>query len=331
MERERSTTVSQLEGLIAQFKNSQYSDSQIVDQMFSVCLILKTSFPTSSFSFGTEFTPTKQIAPFKFGANQDSSDESISLSDSESEEDRVPPKKKPVAKKRPAAFGSGGGSEESDSEDEDSEEEVTPAPKTLLKKKKKAVSDSESDSDSEEGTKRTPKRLLKKKKDPNAPKRPMSAYLLFCLAKRGAYREAHPEARIIEVSKALAEMWKGLPDSAKAIYQEQAAQAKVRYEEEMRQYQAKQEEDAPVAKSKAPQPKIKKEETASPAKKPLSAYMFFAREKREEVKAKHPEMGFGDLTKEMAVMWKEMNETDKQVWTDKAQADMDRYKKELNN
>ena len=45
-------------------------------------------------------------------------------------------------------------------------------------------------------------------KDPNAPKRPMSAFLSFSNSKRTLVKENHPDAGNAEVSRILAQMWK---------------------------------------------------------------------------------------------------------------------------
>ena len=49
-------------------------------------------------------------------------------------------------------------------------------------------------------------------KDPNAPKRPMSAFLSFSNSKRAQVKEEHPNIGNAEVSRILAQMWKDAPD-----------------------------------------------------------------------------------------------------------------------
>ena len=45
-------------------------------------------------------------------------------------------------------------------------------------------------------------------KDPNAPKRPMSAFLSFSNSKRAQVKSRHPDIGNAEVSRILAQMWK---------------------------------------------------------------------------------------------------------------------------
>merc|ERR1712168_1219767 len=56
----------------------------------------------------------------------------------------------------------------------------------------------------------------RKKKDPNAPKRPMSAYFLFMNATRPTVRKENPDASIGEVAKILGKMWGEIEPAEKA-------------------------------------------------------------------------------------------------------------------
>merc|ERR1712210_194654 len=63
----------------------------------------------------------------------------------------------------------------------------------------------------------------RKKKDPNAPKRPMSAYFLFMNATRPTVRKENPDASIGEVAKILGKMWGEIEPADKAKYDKDAA------------------------------------------------------------------------------------------------------------
>merc|ERR1711972_361820 len=75
-----------------------------------------------------------------------------------------------------------------------------------------------------------------KKKDPNAPKRPLSAYFFFMGEKRPEVTAANPEYKIGDIGKALGQMWRELDASAKAPYEKKAEAAKKKYSEEMAAY-----------------------------------------------------------------------------------------------
>jgi hypothetical protein len=306
------TTISELESLIAKFKESSYNDASVVDEMLNKIFELKNTFVTTPFSqlaqFGSEFTPDKKRAPRPKTTAASDSDESSSLSESESEsseEEEKVPKKKPAlkvsAKKKPA-FGGGGGSSASDSSDSDSGSDSEERP--VVKRKKMP---------------------LKKKRDPLAPKRPMSAYLIYSQDKRAEVKQAHPDWKLTDTIKHLAMKWKDMPDAEKEVYVQKAGQEKKRYEEEMRQYEAKNsaQEESPK-KSATP-----KKEARSDVKKPLSAFMLFVRDKRQEVKSQKPELSFGDLSMELAQMWKGLSDDGKKIWLEKAHEDLIRYQNEL--
>merc|ERR1711981_519839 len=74
----------------------------------------------------------------------------------------------------------------------------------------------------------------RKKKDPNAPKRPMSAYFLFMNATRPTVRKENPDASIGEVAKILGKMWGEIEPADKAKYDKDAAAAKKKWEAERR-------------------------------------------------------------------------------------------------
>merc|ERR1719447_2373129 len=81
------------------------------------------------------------------------------------------------------------------------------------------------------------KRKKKKKvKDPNAPKRPITAYFFFAADKRPEIRAQHPEYTITEVASQIGQKWRSLDDEDKQPYEEKAAKDKDRYLRELTAY-----------------------------------------------------------------------------------------------
>lgn len=78
----------------------------------------------------------------------------------------------------------------------------------------------------------------KKKKDPNAPKRPMTAFLYFSQEKRAEVKEANPEMKGTEFSVELGRMWKEdyADEGSRKKWVNAAAKDKARYDEEMKEY-----------------------------------------------------------------------------------------------
>ena len=76
----------------------------------------------------------------------------------------------------------------------------------------------------------------KAKKDPNAPKRNMSAYFLYSIDIRPSVKEQNPEATFGDIARLISAKFKELSDDEKKIWQDKAAEDKVRYEREMAAY-----------------------------------------------------------------------------------------------
>merc|ERR1711865_555615 len=87
--------------------------------------------------------------------------------------------------------------------------------------------------------KEEPKAKTKAKKDPNAPKRGLSAFMFFSTDKREDIKAANPGCSFGDVGKFLGEAWAKVDDKAKAKYQKQADNDKVRYEKEKAKYDKK--------------------------------------------------------------------------------------------
>ena len=79
----------------------------------------------------------------------------------------------------------------------------------------------------------------KRKKDPNAPKRPLSAFFLYCADERAAIKAVHPTHSVGEVAKELGEKWNKVTPEVKAKYEAKAQLDKSRYEKAMAEYKNK--------------------------------------------------------------------------------------------
>ena len=177
----------------------------------------------------------------------------------------------------------------------------------------------------------------KAKKDPNAPKKPRSAYLIFCADKREEAKEELGEgAAPKDILSHLGTMWaeaKQDPDEFNK-YQELAEKDKERYKEEMGESEEAESEDKPKkaktlkAKSESDsEDKPKKAKTKAKAKsdseedkpkKKMNAYVLFSKENRAQVKEENPDMDSKAVTKELAQQWKDLDDDEKQEWKDKA-------------
>ncbi|KAM5566350.1 high mobility group B protein 7-like [Rosa sericea] len=100
-------------------------------------------------------------------------------------------------------------------------EVVTKKPPTERKK---------SSTSSQPNAKRAKTDKAKKSKDPNAPKRPLTAFFLFMNDFRKAYKEANPDSKGVKmVAKEGGEKWKLMTDEEKKPYMDKAAELKDEY------------------------------------------------------------------------------------------------------
>lgn len=78
----------------------------------------------------------------------------------------------------------------------------------------------------------------KRKKDPNAPKRPQTAFFLFCADHREALRQQFPDLRIGEIAKKLGEKWAQCDGEKRAKYEGIANDQKETYKRQMEAYKS---------------------------------------------------------------------------------------------
>ena len=76
----------------------------------------------------------------------------------------------------------------------------------------------------------------KKVKDPNAPKKGMSAFMLFSNEHRNKIKADNLEASFGEIGRKVGEAWKALSDKQKQTYVKKAEADKKRYESELQTY-----------------------------------------------------------------------------------------------
>lgn len=77
------------------------------------------------------------------------------------------------------------------------------------------------------------------KKDPNAPKRPLSAFMYYSQHARAGTKEANPDASFGDLGRLLGASWKELSEQDRTPFTEKAAHDKQRYDQEMETYKDK--------------------------------------------------------------------------------------------
>merc|ERR1712194_239745 len=114
---------------------------------------------------------------------------------------------------------------------------------------------SSDDDDSGDDKAKKPKRA---KKDPNAPKRPMNAYMLYANSVRAQIRKDNPELSIGDTSKEISARYKKISADEKAELEVQVAKAKEKYKKEMAVYEITEPKETKKSKSKGKSVESKK-------------------------------------------------------------------------
>ena len=150
-------------------------------------------------------------------------------------------------------------------------------------------------------------------KDPNAPKKPLSAYFLFSQEERLKVKAENPDYSITEVAKELGKRWATLNPDIKTVYEQRYQDARRIYETEMNTYK----------------PKKKKDPNAP--KQPLSAYFIFSTEERLKVKEENPGFSICEVAKELGRRWAEMDPGVKQRYQQRAEEERQKYDNDMAN
>jgi hypothetical protein len=113
--------------------------------------------------------------------------------------------------------------------------------KSASRKRSLSITDKEvsapvSSSKSKDSDKNTKKKKSSKIKDPNAPKRSLTSYLLYCGDNRASVKKENPDAKFLDIGKILGEQFKSLSKKEKDVYVEKAALLKKTYDEEKIEY-----------------------------------------------------------------------------------------------
>lgn len=159
----------------------------------------------------------------------------------------------------------------------------------------------------------------KKKKDKNAPAKPKSSYILFCMEKRQGLKDKNPEMKATSITSELGKMWQKLSDTQKAKYAKKAEEDKKRYAAEMEDY-------TPPETDESDSGKKKKEKTGP--KRSKSAYIFFCESERKVLKEEMPELKGKETSTELGKRWKELSDEDKTPFQALADEDKERYEAE---
>ena len=154
----------------------------------------------------------------------------------------------------------------------------------------------------------------KKVKDPKAPKRGLSAWIIYTNEMRPKFKADNPEKSTTELTTLMSQEWRNMTDEDKKKYIDLAEVDKQRYMKEKDEYN-----DTSDSENEKPK-KAKKEKDPDAPKKNVNSYMHFSR----VIRAKHPDVKHTAAA--LKVMWADLD--DKSEYEEMAKVDKERYLKE---
>lgn len=193
------------------------------------------------------------------------------------------------------------------------------------------------------------------------PKKCLSSYMIFVREVRAKVTQEFPDMNALDVMKEVGRRWQNISEEDKAYYQALADKDKERFKKENQQYMKELEQlDSKLKTSKKDTGEIsgeqdfdeepgnatvKSQENDSKVsvgangkkmrrdpnmpKKPLSAYIYFSQEMREQIKKENPKMPVASIMKEVSNRWSAMSKEEKERYVTEAREDKKRYEKEL--
>ena len=180
----------------------------------------------------------------------------------------------------------------------------------------------------------------KKKKDDNAPKKNVSAWILFSKAERPKIKAEFPDMNPKEVMKELSNRWKiaKKDEEIMAEFAQQARKDKERYEEEKKDYVSpevsevseSEEEEAPKKGKKSKKTKkAKKVKAEGEPKKPKSAWLFFCEAERKKISKEENAPKGRDILTELGRRWKEVTDKKKKKFEKLAAEAKEQYVEDM--
>jgi len=171
-------------------------------------------------------------------------------------------------------------------------------------------------------------------RDPGAPKRNMSAYLLYQNAMRDQFKALNPGMTFGQLAKYTSAMYSELPPSEKDAWIARAEADKARYLHELASYVPPPGYDTKgdAIVSQAVSGKVRRgkpEKDMNAPKRNMSAYLLYQNAMREQFKRENPGMTFGQLAKYTSHMYKNLTTEEKATWEARAQQDKARYDAEI--
>jgi len=177
------------------------------------------------------------------------------------------------------------------------------------------------------------------KKDPNAPKRPLSAYFTWLGENRAQVKQDNPSMPHKEVTSKLGQMWNALDEAVKNEYKSNAQKKMAIWKREFEEYKKTdeyaaefqaQKQESSATKKKGKKKKPPKDPHAP--KRPSTGFFIFVSEKRQEVKDSLPpeeQKKVTIITKKCGEMWKACSPEEQAKYKDRSNKAKEKWKEDM--
>jgi len=175
----------------------------------------------------------------------------------------------------------------------------------------------------------------KRPRDPGAPKRNLSAYLLYQNAMREQFKAQNPGMTFGQLAKYTSAMYAEMLPVEKQAWAGRAEADKQRYLHQLSNYVPPVGYDAkgdsilnPSARVKRPNHGVR---DSNAPKRNLSAYLLYQNAMRDQFKRENPGMTFGQLSKYTSHMYKNLTTEERATWDARAAQDKARFDAQMAN
>lgn len=175
-------------------------------------------------------------------------------------------------------------------------------------------------------------RRSKTEKDPNAPKKNVSAYLMYQNAMRATFKRENPDMTFGQLAKYTSHMYKNLTAEEKASWEQAASDDKARYEAELANYDPPPGYDARgnLIDDSMRNGKRTRRQAVDPAapKRARGSFVFFTFEMRPKIIEETPDVEFVQMGTILGERWRNLAPEEKKKYEDMAAQDKIRFQVE---
>ena len=148
----------------------------------------------------------------------------------------------------------------------------------------------------------------KKEITSDIPKKPLTPYFRYYMAKRHGVIERHPEMNLLDVTRKLGSKWKNLSEEKKKKYCD-------KYHEEMEDYTLQ-----VMDYLKTHNPEVRP---------PKTKFELWAEEEKKKIRADRPDISEKKLAKKLRRRWENLEEEEKLKWEKKEKRELKRFRERI--